>query len=65
MCVPMTELCAKYGGVPRYKSVEELLADDDDLRLDGVLVAVPHTLHSSVGGAVLRAGMHTCTLHII
>lgn len=57
LCVSMNELCEKYNA-KRYKSVEELLADDDELKLDGVLVAVPHAHHSSVGGAVLKAGKH-------
>ena len=57
LCAPMDELCAKYGA-KRYRTVEELLADDDELNLDGVLVAVPHAHHSSVGGAVLKAGKH-------
>lgn len=57
LCVPMDELCAKYNA-KRYKNVEVLLADDENLELDGVLVAVPHAYHSSVGGAVLKAGKH-------
>ena len=58
LCQSMGEICAKYGDAKRYRSVEELLADDEDLKLDGVLVAVPHSSHASVGGAVIRAGKH-------
>ena len=58
ICLPMDELCTKYRNARRYSSIEELLADDDDLKIDGVLVAVPHTHHASVGGAVLKAGKH-------
>lgn len=58
LCLPMSELCEKYGGARRYTSVEDLLADDGEIQIDGVLVAVPHQYHASVGGAVLRAGKH-------
>uniref|UniRef100_A0A7S4K568 Gfo/Idh/MocA-like oxidoreductase N-terminal domain-containing protein n=1 Tax=Odontella aurita TaxID=265563 RepID=A0A7S4K568_9STRA len=58
LCVSMKELCERHGVSRRYRSVEELLSSDDELKLDGVLVAVPHRHHSSVGEAVLKAGKH-------
>ena len=62
LCLTMDELCEKYGGARRYSSLEDLLADEDDIsdemKIDGVLVAVPHDHHASVGGAALRAGKH-------
>ena len=55
-CEATSELVKKYGA-PRYHSLEALLAEKRD-ELDGVLVAAPHTLHCSLGLAVLRAGLH-------
>ena len=40
---PLADLSAKYGGVPLYSSIDELLADDTMRnRLDGVLCATFH-----------------------
>jgi len=58
ICVPMSELCAKYGDVARYSSIEALLADKDALELHGVLCAAPHRTHGAIGAAVLAAGLH-------
>ncbi|KAL1516013.1 hypothetical protein AB1Y20_002626 [Prymnesium parvum] len=57
LCLPMAQLCAKYGA-PRFTSVDALLAEAATLRLDGVLVAVPHPHHYAVARAVLAAGLH-------
>ena len=56
LCVPMAQLEQKYGA-KRYKTIEDALADTS-LALDGVLVAVPHAHHCSVGSTVLKAGLH-------
>ena len=52
----MSDLAARYG-VPRYKTLQALLEERRD-ELDGVLVAVPHGHHCSLGLAVLEAGLH-------
>ena len=33
ICLPMSELCAKYGDVARYSTIEALIADKDTLGL--------------------------------
>lgn len=57
ICAPMPEVAAKYSA-RWYKSIEEVLADNDELKLDGVLCAAPHQVHAKVGTAVLEAGLH-------
>ena len=57
ICLPMDELCAKYKA-PRYRSMEELLADKEKLMLDGVLCGASHRAHGVVGSAALDAGLH-------
>jgi predicted dehydrogenase len=56
-CEPADKLAEKYGA-KRYTSTEALLADNAELKLDGLLCAAPHTSHHSVGETALRAGLH-------
>jgi len=56
MCESMPMLSAKYGA-PWFRSLDDALSDDA-LALDGVLIAVPHQHHFSLGKAVLEAGLH-------
>jgi len=57
ICEPMPAVAAKYGA-KWYKTLDEVLADNAELKLDGVLCAAPHHVHAAVGTAVLEAGLH-------
>lgn len=57
LCQPMADVATKYSA-KWYKSIEEVLADNATLQLDGVLVAVPHAYHTPVATKVLNAGLH-------
>jgi predicted dehydrogenase len=57
-CEPMTALVQKHGA-RRYRSLDALLDEkQEELRLDGILIAAPHALHCSLGLAVMRGGLH-------
>jgi len=57
LCESMAALSEKYDA-RRYANLDDLLADRKMLALDGVLCAAPHGVHSAVGTAVLKAGLH-------
>ena len=55
----LDDLSARYGGVPLYSSIDELLADDAMRHsLDGVLCATFHAAHRDIGIKTLEAGLH-------
>ena len=56
--VSVAELSARYGGVPCYSSVDEMIADAPKLAVDGIICSTPHAAHFDVGMKAIDAGLH-------